>query len=389
MPLVELGNPSPAVKSKFAPDAPVVTTVAIPEGNLMGADGGDSGVPLYGVVDGFDTAEAQAHFHDLGLDQVERVLSQDGRVFLVPGPNGDTSGVTHLPGHEALVALTHPLYGVVAQHFDPTGQQPSWVHSDNPELARQIAEFHGGIPIGKPANVEETHHTQAGPPGVVPGANAGIVATTLQAGLDSQFRQMFAGLGIAGVDGTASAVSQTSITGTAGMGTAAFVGGIVVFTTTAAYANIISHTDTVLTVDRMYDPHNPGGAAQTTPGATEKYVILPSAGPSIFCGISATGGAVAGTETTLAGEITTAGGGLIAKIVPVAHSAGSTSATLTPVFTANGTDSLPVTIAKARFGSSILAAFAMGQRYQDLLGTTAVLSLSGDQLTLTDTITLS
>jgi hypothetical protein len=91
-------------------------------------------------------------------------------------------------------------------------------------------------------------------------------------------------------------------------------------------------------------------------------------------------------DTTLTAEIATAGGGLIRAAATYAHTGGTSSYTLTKTFTANGSDSLPVTIGKI----GVLNASSAGALvWETLLGTTATLSASGDNLTITDTITLS
>lgn len=115
-----------------------------------------------------------------------------------------------------------------------------------------------------------------------------------------------------------------------------------------------------------------GGAASAT--AVAKWVAL-----------TANATAPAAGDTTLTGEITTAGGGLIRKAGTYAHTAAAASYTITTVFTANGTDALPVTIAKRGIFD---AASAGNLVFETLLGTTATLSASGDSLTLTDTISL-
>lgn len=93
--------------------------------------------------------------------------------------------------------------------------------------------------------------------------------------------------------------------------------------------------------------------------------------------------APAAGDTTLTGEITTAGGGLIRKAGTYAHTTGAASYTITTTFTANGTDSLPVTIGKR----GIFDASASGNMgFETLVLPTATLSASGDALTLTDTI---
>ncbi len=361
--LVELGNPAPVQKPAIAPDAPVVTYASIPEG----VDA--NGVPLYGVDPSVDLAAVRDHYQ----------ITPPGE----PGMNPD--GVTHLPGHEALIALTHPILGIIANHGTAP---PSWVWSEHDELARQIAEFHGGIPIGRPDGLEDTHTTLAGPPGVIPAAASPLAMATVNAGIDMMWLGLFAGAAQAGVGSTLTAATATTATGAAGMGTTKYIGAVIVVAsaTTTAFGVILSHTDTVLTIDRWYNPASRGGAVATTPGNTDKYVIMPATGPADFMALSATAGATVGNETTLAGEITTGGGGLIRKICPVAHSAGASTGTLTPVFTANGSDTLPVTLASIGVFNSLIS----GQlRYRTLFGTTATLSLSGDQATATDTITLT
>lgn len=194
----------------------------------------------------------------------------------------------------------------------------------------------------------------------------------------------------AGTKGTATGSSATSLTNSgASWGTTAYVGCVVVASPASGglvYANIISHTATVLTVDRWYDATSPGGTAGTTPSTTGQYVILPGSAPSMFMGLSANSTAVGSGDTTLPGEITTVGGGLIRKIGTLTHSAGASTGTVSAVFTANGTDSLPVTIAKMGISSSLLS--TTNNLFQTLLNATATLTVSGDQLTVTDTITL-
>lgn len=207
--------------------------------------------------------------------------------------------------------------------------------------------------------------------------------TKTDTGRDLQYRQMAAAF--AGTSGTTTAISATSATDSgASWGTTQYVGGWVVVGN--RYGVIRSHTATVLTVDRWYDPASPGGAAGSTPGATTVYVILPGGPPAWYMGLTADATAVGAGDTTLPSEITTASGGLIRKICPVAHTAGATTFTLTPVFTANGSDSLPVTIAKAGISPSMVS--TVNNLFQTLVSPTATLSASGDQLTLTDTVTM-
>jgi hypothetical protein len=77
------------------------------------------------------------------------------------------------------------------------------------------------------------------------------------------------------------------------------------------------------------------------------FVIVPGQASPAFMALTANNSATVGTDTTLTGEITTAGGGLIRKICSYAHTASTSTYTEAVTFTANGSDTLPVTVAKA------------------------------------------
>src|ERR1035437_6545810 len=204
------------------------------------------------------------------------------------------------------------------------------------------------------------------------------------------------GGGVLGEFGVATASSTTTLTTNSGVthATNDLAGQIVVSGTATVcncYGVVVSNTsgtNTVLTVDRWSVPATPGGAAATTPISTAPYGILPGGSPAWFMGLTATNTAFIATDTTLASEITTASGGLIRKICPYAHTTSTNTATLTPVFTANGSDSLPVTIA-AIGTMNCLTGTTCVMPYHTVLGTTATLSLSGDNLTVTQTLTIS
>lgn len=194
----------------------------------------------------------------------------------------------------------------------------------------------------------------------------------------------------AGAKGTLTGSGATSATDSgATWGTTAFIGCTVVAAPASGglvYANIRSHTGTVLTVDRWYDATTPGGAAGTTPSATGLYVILPGATGNMFMGLTADAAAVGSGDTTLPSEITTASGGLIRKLGTLTHTASASTGTVAATFTANGSDSLPVTVAKMGISTSLLS--TVNNLLQTLLNATATITISGDQLTVTDTITL-
>jgi hypothetical protein len=96
------------------------------------------------------------------------------------------------------------------------------------------------------------------------------------------------------------------------------------------------------------------------------------------------GSGFAAGDTTLAGEITTASGGLVRAQMTFAHTSSTNTSTLTKTWTANGSDSLPVTIASwGVFNASSVGTLG----YEDALNATATLNVSGDSVTVTFTLT--
>jgi len=106
-----------------------------------------------------------------------------------------------------------------------------------------------------------------------------------------------------------------------------------------------------------------------------------------YMAVSANATAPSTASTTLPGEITTGGGGLVRAQGTYAHTGGQATATLSKTFTANGSDSLPVTLAKV----GILNATPTGGTlvHETLLNTTSTLTISGDSTTITETVTAS
>lgn len=117
--------------------------------------------------------------------------------------------------------------------------------------------------------------------------------------------------------------------------------------------------------------------------ATSDTAAQPAAANRIALTANAT--APAAGDTTLTGEIATGGGGLI-RAQAVFAKTSTKVYTLTKTFTANGSDSLPVTVAKI----GVFNAASSGTLFaESLLSTTATLSASGDALTITETVTLT
>lgn len=188
---------------------------------------------------------------------------------------------------------------------------------------------------------------------------------------------------IVGDTGTSTAVGATSLTDSGkSWVTNAYAGHLVV--SSGVYGVVLSNTGTVLTIDRWYAPATPGGSAGSTP-STGTYMVLPGQAPAWFMAVTANNSAPSASDTTLSGEITTSGGGLIRRLATFAHTTGAATYTLSTTFTANGSDSLPVTVAKMATFQSISAGRML---HESLLNATAPFTASGDTATVTNTITM-
>lgn len=105
-----------------------------------------------------------------------------------------------------------------------------------------------------------------------------------------------------------------------------------------------------------------------------------------FLAVTANSTAPAAGDTTLTGEITTSGGGLVRGTASYAHTTGAATYTLTRTLTANGSDSLPVVVAKV----GVFNASSSGTLvFESLLSPTATFSAAGDNTTITVTVTVS
>lgn len=110
------------------------------------------------------------------------------------------------------------------------------------------------------------------------------------------------------------------------------------------------------------------------------------AAAATYLALTANVTAVSAGDTTLTAEIATGGGGLIRAVATYAHTPGASTYTLTKTFTANGSDSLPVTVGKV----GVFNASSSGTMpWARLLTTTATISASGDTLQVTETITIA
>jgi hypothetical protein len=106
--------------------------------------------------------------------------------------------------------------------------------------------------------------------------------------------------------------------------------------------------------------------------------------PANYIALSTNATAPASGDTTLAGELNNASGGLNRAQATYAHTAGTSSYTLTKTFTANSNDGASNTIQKI----GVFNAASVGT----LVFETAVPSpptlVSGDQITITETVSI-
>lgn len=110
------------------------------------------------------------------------------------------------------------------------------------------------------------------------------------------------------------------------------------------------------------------------------------AAAATYLALTANATAPSAGDTTLTAEIATAGGGLLRAVSTYAHTGGASTYTLTKTFTANGSDSLPVVVAKI----GVFNAASVGTMpWSSLLSPTATFSASGDATTVTETVTIS
>lgn len=366
--IVEFGNHA---AHNGIDDAPKVTTVHIPDPDEDGK-GGYSHNP--GV---------------LGLDEFRnhRQEALDYR-----------NGITQLPEHEALLAT-------VAAWPSQSREKPAWVKVIPGELTpkgvaedleRCLREFYR-VDADKPGDVEDRYHTRFGPPGV--GGPKLPEITNLYTNAGRVISNVNDGGGQVGTTGTGTAATATSLTTASTFTTNQWAGYRVYAMQTATgpliWGNITANTNaagaSVLTVDRWYNAASPGGAAATTPSAGFYFLIADGGYVSTwFVGMTTTNITPAATDTALTGEYATAAGGYYRKIAPYAQTSGvaTRSLTLTPVFTGTGSDTFPSTFYAIGVGCSMVVPFPAGtMKFETSLNASATVNASGDQVTVTETIT--
>jgi hypothetical protein len=202
------------------------------------------------------------------------------------------------------------------------------------------------------------------------------------------------------MQGVGTGSTTTTLTGCTGLTVNGLAGHRIYCYTTAgsvsAWGNCISNTAIAITVDQWYVPATPGGTAGASPGSPWFFVAVDGGMVSTWFAAMATGvNAAAAADHTLATggnvEYVQAGGTLNRKICPTATDVSATARTVTlvPVFTANGTDALPKTFSMVGFFASMVVAFGGAggpMKFETAISPTATLSASGDNVTLTETI---
>ena len=157
-------------------------------------------------------------------------------------------------------------------------------------------------------------------------------------------------------------------------------------TTAPVYANIISNTTSVATLDQWWTAADGVG---TTPANTNSFIIAPGGQAAArFVALTTDSGAASASDTVLATEITTANCGR--ALGTYAHTYGQSTLTLTKSFSVTGT---LTAIHKAGLFSSLTqggttAALGGPMIYETVLNQDATVG-NGDTLTLTWTFTLS
>jgi hypothetical protein len=156
---------------------------------------------------------------------------------------------------------------------------------------------------------------------------------------------------------------------------------VTALTTAPVYGNIGSNSTTVLTVDGWWV-----GTSDTmtgaTPASTNGYMIVPSGLPR-FMGLTTDAAAANASDTVLATEITTNGGSR--SKATYAHTGGTATLTLQVAYSISGSFTA---IHKMGLFTAANTTAAGILCFESVLNADATV-VSGDTLTVTDTITLS
>ncbi len=290
------------------------------------------------------------------------------------------SVITMLPDNEALVGIAHTQGGAWRSH---SSERPSWVWSDNKQFQDILCAYYSAPT--RPGDVEDTHYTRFGPPGVGAWAIDGEMNITYN-GRDIWARAL--GGGQIGAAGTTTSVTSTSLTdSTASWTPHKWVGVRVV--NGRVWGNVVDNTSTTLTIDQWYQPEAPGSGPAPQSASGLAYVIMDGAAPAWFMGLSTNSTTLSNpsSNSSLPQELYHSGGGLNRKICIFAHTASLSVYTLTAVFTAGTADNLPVSIGSIGiFNSAVRSDTTQTMLLNSTLSSPITLPSLGSQLTVTDSI---
>jgi hypothetical protein len=318
-------------------------------------------------------------------------------------------GTTQAAGTYAATYTTGanvPWSAAIATFLPAAGGGTSYTRTaaDSPSTSEAAARAFSGsrTATAAPATSEAASRAFAGSRNAAdaPSASDGLTRGLLlsRSASESPATSEAAGRTLAGsraaVDAPATAVTATSLTATGTPWTASNLAtpqlglaGLRVFapvtgvTTAPCYANIVSNTTSVLTLDQWW---NAADGVATTPAGTNSFIVAPGGAAAFrFVALTTNATAPAATDTTLTGEITTGGCGR--ALGTYAHTLGAATLTLTKAFSVSATFTA---IHKAGVFSALSSAGADPMIYSTALNLDATVG-SGDTLTLTWTATLS
>lgn len=188
-----------------------------------------------------------------------------------------------------------------------------------------------------------------------------------------------------------STTTSTTITGTGSTWTASNLASpqlglagsrvvvpVTAVTTAPVYGNIVSNTTSIITVDKWWTA---AGGTGTTPSNTASFIVIPGTS-AVFMALTQNGGAASAADTVLTSEITSGGCGR--QVCTYAHSMGAATSAIASVFTVTSTFAA---IVKMGLFTALTAAGADPMIFEDTFTSASV--ISGDTLTVTDTITYS
>lgn len=197
----------------------------------------------------------------------------------------------------------------------------------------------------------------------------------------------------------ATAVSSSAVTGTGTtwtasnlatpqLGCASFriVAPVTGITTAPVYANIISNTTSVLTIDGWLKADDTAG---TTPASTNSFIIMPGGIGSVrYMALTTDSAAAAAADTVLATEI--AASGASRALATYAHTQGAATFTLQKAYSITGSltaiHKMGLFCSQTQGGTT--AALGGPMVFETVLNADATV-VNGDTLTVTDTVTLS